>query len=66
MNEAIELPGEAAPLSGEQLFRALQAASSHQQNLIQSGTAQLQAWEKQQGYFPLLQVNNIFLLVLLE
>ena len=59
MNGAIELPGEAAPLSPQQVLQALQAASSQQQNLIRSGTAQLQAWETERGYYPMLQVRKI-------
>ena len=58
MNGAIELPGEAAPLSPQQVLQALQAASSQQQNLIRSGTAQLQTWETVVGYYPMLQVRD--------
>lgn len=57
MNGAFELPGEAAPLSPQQVLQALQAASSQQQNLIRSGTAQLQTWETERGYYPMLQVR---------
>lgn len=57
MNNPIELPGEAAPLGPQQIFHALQSASSHQQQLIQTGTQQLQTWETQRGYYPLLQVS---------
>ncbi|KAI9744571.1 MAG: hypothetical protein M1818_002100 [Claussenomyces sp. TS43310] len=52
---AIELPGEAAPLSGHQVYLALQSASSSQQQFIQTGTQQLQTWESQPGYHSLLQ-----------
>lgn len=54
---AIEVPGEAAPLSPQQVYLALQSASSSQQGSIQTGTAQLQAWETQRGYYSLLQVR---------
>ena len=57
MDSAIELPGEAAPLTPEQVFLALQSATSHQQNFIQTGTQQLQTWESQPGYYRLLQVR---------
>lgn len=53
---AIEVPGEAAPLTPQQIYLALQSASSSQQLSIQTGTQQLQTWETQQGYYPLLQV----------
>jgi hypothetical protein len=59
MNNAIELPGEAAPLSPQQVFLALQSASSGQQHLIQTGTQQLQTWESQSGYYSLLQVCTL-------
>ncbi|KAI9047812.1 hypothetical protein LZ554_008520 [Drepanopeziza brunnea f. sp. 'monogermtubi'] len=52
---AIEVPGEAAPLSPQQIYLALQSAGSSQQLSIQTGTQQLQAWETQPGYYPLLQ-----------
>jgi hypothetical protein len=57
MNGAIELPGEASPLNPGQVFAALQAAGSNQQQLIQTGTQQLQTWETQRGYYSLLQVS---------
>jgi hypothetical protein len=52
---AIEVPGEAVPLTPQQVFLALQSAGSSQQVHIQTGAAQLQAWETQRGYYPLLQ-----------
>lgn len=52
---AIEVPGEAAPLSPQQVYLALQSASSSQQLSIQTGTKQLQTWETQKGYYSLLQ-----------
>lgn len=58
MEGAIELPGEAAPLTPQQVLMALKSASSHQQNLIRSGTQQLQTWEGQPGYYSLLQVST--------
>jgi hypothetical protein len=56
MRHAIELPGEAAPLTPQQVLLALQSASSSQQHLIQTGAQQLQTWEGQRGYHRLLQV----------
>ncbi|KAN0093757.1 ARM repeat-containing protein [Hyaloscypha variabilis] len=52
---AIEVPGEAAPLTPQQVYLALQSAGSSQQLSIQTGTQQLQTWETQRGYYPLLQ-----------
>ncbi|KAF2221250.1 armadillo-type protein [Elsinoe ampelina] len=51
----IEAPGEAAPLTEQALLRALAAASSRDQNQIQSGTKQLQQWEKSEGFYKYLQ-----------
>lgn len=58
MTIAIEVPGEAAPLTPQQVYLALQSASSHQQNFIQTGTQQLQTWEGRHGYYTLLQVRH--------
>ncbi|TQS36228.1 hypothetical protein Golomagni_03329 [Golovinomyces magnicellulatus] len=55
MKSVVELPGEAAPLNAELLSQALLSAVSSQQLNIQSGIKQLQTWEKQRGYFSLLQ-----------
>ncbi|PVH87132.1 ARM repeat-containing protein [Cadophora sp. DSE1049] len=52
---AIEVPGEAVPLSPQQVYLALQSAGSSQQLSIQTGTQQLQTWETQRGYYSLLQ-----------
>ncbi|KUJ24549.1 ARM repeat-containing protein [Mollisia scopiformis] len=51
----IEVPGEAAPLTPQQVYLALQSAGSSQQLSIQTGTQQLQTWETQKGYYSLLQ-----------
>lgn len=58
---AIEVPGEANPLTPQLVYHALQAASSSQQLSIQTGTQQLQNWETQRGYYSLLQVCKISL-----
>ncbi|POS87653.1 hypothetical protein EPUL_002426 [Erysiphe pulchra] len=55
MNFAVELPGEAAPLNCESVSRVLMSAVSSEPIKIQTATQQLQAWERQNGYFPLLQ-----------
>ncbi|TGO88826.1 hypothetical protein BPOR_0140g00180 [Botrytis porri] len=52
---AIEVPGEAAPLNPQQVYLALQSAGSSQQQAIQTGTQQLEAWKTQRGYYTLLQ-----------
>lgn len=57
VGKVFELPGEAAPLTPQQVFLALQSASSHQQQFIRTGTQQLQTWESQPGYYMLLQVR---------
>lgn len=53
---AIEVPGEAAPLTPQQVYLALQSAGSSQQLSIQAGSQQLQTWETRPGYYSLLQV----------
>ena len=55
---AIEVPGEANPLTEGILYHVLRSASSADPNQVQTGTKQLQQWEKAQGYYPLLQVGN--------
>lgn len=52
---AIELPGEANPLAQGILFHVLRSASSSDPTQVQTGTKQLQTWEKAQGFYPLLQ-----------
>ena len=52
---AIEVPGEANPLTGNLLIHGLRAASSSDPQQIQTGTKQLQSWEKSQGYYVHLQ-----------
>jgi hypothetical protein len=55
----VEVPGEANPLTEGILFHVLRSASSTDQTQVQSGTKQLQHWEKTQGFYPLLQ--SVFL-----
>ncbi|KAF2465340.1 ARM repeat-containing protein [Lindgomyces ingoldianus] len=51
----IEVPGEANPLSEGILYHVLRSAASADPNQIQTGTKQLQTWEKSKGFYPLLQ-----------
>jgi hypothetical protein len=51
----IEVPGEANPLTEGILFHVLRSAASTDPQQIQTGTKQLQEWEKARGYYPLLQ-----------
>ena len=55
MNFAVEVNGEANPLSIKTLYHTLTAASSSDSQQIKSGTQQLQNWEKQPGYYGSLQ-----------
>ncbi|KAM7193571.1 Armadillo-type fold [Naviculisporaceae sp. PSN 640] len=60
MSFAIEVPGEAAPLSPFELVKALEAASSStNRTQRQSASEQLTSWETQPDYFPGLQ--SVFL-----
>lgn len=55
MSFAIEVPGEANPLSEGMLLHVLKAASSADPHQIQTGTKQLQEWEKSPSYYKHLQ-----------
>ncbi|KAK2875967.1 hypothetical protein FQN49_001488 [Arthroderma sp. PD_2] len=55
MQVAIEVPGEANPLTLQNIIHALTSAASSSQQQVQSGASQLQNWEKQPGYYSLLQ-----------
>ncbi|KAJ4363912.1 hypothetical protein N0V83_009364 [Neocucurbitaria cava] len=56
---AIEVPGEANPLTEGILYHVLRSASSADPTQVQTGTKQLQEWEKAQGFYPKLQ--SVFL-----
>ena len=56
---AIEVPGEANPLTAGILYHVLRSASSTNPTQIQTGTKQLQTWEKAPRFYPLLQ--SVFL-----
>lgn len=58
MSFAIEVPGEASPLTMQELCKALEAATSMDNSQRQAAGKQLSTWETQQGYFPSLQVCN--------
>ncbi|EED16670.1 importin 11, putative [Talaromyces stipitatus ATCC 10500] len=55
MADAIEVPGETNPLTAQNLLNCLLAAASSVQQQVQIGAQQLQHWEKQVGFYPLLQ-----------
>ncbi|KAJ5278946.1 hypothetical protein N7478_004318 [Penicillium angulare] len=55
MSHAIEVPGEASPLSYQNVVNTLVMAASSSQQQLKMGTAQLQAWQKQPSYHSLLQ-----------
>ncbi|KAI4253220.1 MAG: hypothetical protein LQ352_003820 [Teloschistes flavicans] len=55
MHFAIEVAGEANPLSLPTLYQTLSAASSTDPQQIKSGAQQLQNWEKQSGFYSSLQ-----------
>ncbi|USW48997.1 Putative importin-beta domain, armadillo-like helical, exportin-1/Importin-beta [Septoria linicola] len=52
---AIEVPGEANPLTEGILVNTLQSAASSNPNQIQTGTKQLSRWEKEAGFYRHLQ-----------
>lgn len=56
MVELFEVPGEASPMDQQNVLNALVLAASAVQQQVQTGTKQLQYWEKQKMYYPTLQV----------
>lgn len=58
MSFAIEVPGEANPLSLETLCHALQAATSNDFAQRQTAGQQLTSWEQTPGYYSSLQVGR--------
>lgn len=52
---SVEVPGEAAPLHEQILVNTLHSAASSHPQQIQSGTKQLQEWEKTPGFYKHLQ-----------
>lgn len=61
MTSVFELPGEANPLSRQNVFNALVSAAGTTQQQVQIGGQQLQNWEKEQNYYSFLQVCLCFL-----
>ncbi|PYH95039.1 ARM repeat-containing protein [Aspergillus ellipticus CBS 707.79] len=59
MAPIVELAGEANPLTPQNILNALVLAASSTQQQVQTGTQQLQNWEKQELYYTHLQ--NVFL-----
>jgi len=64
MNDVIELPAEANPLTEGILLHVLKSAASNDPTQIQTGTKQLQQWETTSGYYSLLQVMPASFLIL--
>lgn len=62
---AIEVPGEANPLTEGILLNVLRSASSTDSTQIRSGALQLDKWKESEGFYPLLQVSTSFNTVLL-
>lgn len=58
MAPMIELPGEANPLTLQNVYNTLVSAASSTQQQVQTGTQQLQNWEKEANYYSLLQVRQ--------
>jgi hypothetical protein len=56
---AVEVEGEANPLSAQNVLHALVLAASSTQQQVQTGTQQLQNWEKQGMYYTFLQVSAL-------
>ncbi|KAJ5629196.1 hypothetical protein N7528_002853 [Penicillium herquei] len=55
MSHAIEVAGEACPLSYQNVVNTLVMAASSNQQQVKMGTAQLQNWQKQASYHSFLQ-----------
>ena len=56
MAAPIELPAEASPLTYQNVVNTLVLAASSVQQQVQTGTNQLQNWQKQGMYHSMLQV----------
>mgnify|MGYP000856094061 CR=1 FL=1 len=54
-NFAIEVPGEANPLTEHTLLNVLRSAASSDPQQVQSGAKQLEHWEKAAGFYKHLQ-----------
>lgn len=60
----VELPGESNPLTIENVLNSLVLAAGSTQQQVQTGTKQLQHWEKQERYYTYLQVFRMLLICL--
>lgn len=58
MAQVIELSGESNPLTPHNVLNSLLQASGSSQQQVQTGTKQLQNWEKQEKYYTYLQVHS--------
>jgi hypothetical protein len=61
MVPTIELPGEASPLTHRHVVDALVLAASSTQQQVQTGTKQLENWERKALYHAMLQVRLVIL-----
>ncbi|KAL4793623.1 armadillo-type protein [Aspergillus venezuelensis] len=59
MAQVIELGGESNPLTPQNVLNSIIKAASSTQQQVQTGTKQLQHWEKQEKYYTFLQ--DVFL-----
>jgi hypothetical protein len=59
MAQVIELAGESNPLTPQNVLSSLLQAASSTQQQVQTGTKQLQNWEKQEKYYTFLQVRTL-------
>lgn len=55
---SIEVPGESNPLSLQNVVNSLVLAASSSQQQVQTGTKQLQNWERTPAYHAFLQVGE--------
>lgn len=59
MAHVIEVQGETNPLTPQSLLNILDAFSKHPNPVtLKAGAEQLKNWEKQEGFFSLLQVKS--------
>lgn len=57
MSFAIEVPGDANPLTLQSLYQTLQSATSTDYAQRQTAGQQLTSWELQPGYYSSLQAS---------
>ena len=66
MSFAIEVPGEASPLTLDTVLYALQSASSNDYTQRRAAELQLESWKPHAGYYPSLQVCSSYKMPLLS